>query len=303
MLPSQIVVCNVGYYYSSNGACLQVSVFCDTYSVQNGQCQTCKYNLTLTNGNCIDPNCANQILNGCVTCNSYFIKNSNNYCQYFDPNCISPTATRCNQCASGYFITAVGMCIQVKNCTSINPQTSLCIQCNTGYTVNQGACVQNPANCQNYNPLTKTCLACVPGYTLVSNNCVLLAIPTVTATPNCLVYSQGACRVCANRYYLSNGACTLVSILCSTYNTTNGNCLTCLSGYALQSGQCIYPALGVDPNCAWYTYSYCTKCAARFILINFWCYAIDPNCINFDYVNNICRACKAGKIPVGRNCR
>jgi hypothetical protein len=137
---------------------------------------------------------------------------------------------------------------------------------------------------------------------LISNNCVVPPTLAVNSIPNCLVFSGGICRVCANRYYLCNGACSPVSILCNTYNMNNGNCLTCRAGYALQSGQCIYPALGVDPNCSWYTYSYCTKCAVKFMLINFWCRAIDPRCIKFDYVNNLCQACNAGKTPVGQNC-
>jgi hypothetical protein len=159
-----------------------------------------------------------------VTCNSNFTLNSNNYCQYSDPNCVLPAATKCNQCAFGYFITSSGMCIQLKNCTVINLLNNSCSQCDSGYTLSQGTCVQIlitvTLNCQNYNSLTGKCIACSLGYSLINSICV--------------------------------------STLCKTYSAVNGVCLSCYTGYILINSTCI-AAQQLDPYCE--TFNVNGKCS------------------------------------------
>ena len=74
-----------------------------------------------------------------------------------------------------------------------------------------------------------------------------------------------------------------------------------MPGYVFQEGECIYPSLGIDPNCAWYVNSFCNRCYEGYALINYFCSDIDPNCTDFDQSSNTCRQCKEG-IPMGPSC-
>ena len=47
-------------------------------------------------------------------------------------------------------------------------------------------------------------------------------------------------------------SCSPVSILCKTYDQNTGYCLSCIYGYFLQVGQCVYPSMGFDSNCISY---------------------------------------------------
>jgi hypothetical protein len=120
--------------------------------------------------------------------------------------------------------------------------------------------------------------------------------------PYCATVVGNTCVACLSGYYISDGACQLVNMLCATYDQSNGACLSCVPGYVFQTGQCIYPSLGVDNNCAFYSNSYCTQCVAGYALVNFWCNTIDANCLQFDAVSNNCRQCGNGLTPNGPNC-
>jgi hypothetical protein len=65
--------------------------------------------------------------------------------------------------------------------------------------------------------------------------------------PNCLIpTSQNTCQVCNTFFYILNGRCTAVNINCLGYNSTNGRCTSCQSGYQLNSnGQCNLGSAGI----------------------------------------------------------
>jgi len=202
-------------------------------------------------------------------------------------------------CYSGYILSGTTCMIQTDlNCKSY--QGSICLQCYSGYFINSNSvCTVVNSLCKTSNMTNGACIDCYQGYIISSNTCIVAFVVTI---PYCSMIVGTVCSSCVKGYYVSNGACRAVSILCNTYNMSNGFCTTCYAGYVLQSAQCIYPSLGVDKNCAWYTNSYCTQCSTGFILINYWCHPIDPNCLQFDYAHNVCQVCTSGKKPSGQIC-
>lgn len=106
-------------------------------------------------------------------------------------------------------------------------------------------------------------------------------------------------------YYTQNSMlCSPVSILCPTYDENTGTCLSCISGYFLQSGACVFPSMGYDGNCISYDASaYCSQCKPGYFLQNYICTRLDLSCSNFDYATNTCLACGNGKQPNGIYCQ
>lgn len=102
---------------------------------------------------------------------------------------------------------------------------------------------------------TGLCTSCYTGYSLIAGNCIVAAVVNI---PYCSNVVGNQCTSCINGFFVENGACSLVNILCGTYDANSGNCLSCIRGYVFQSGICILPSLGIDPNCKHYTNSYCS---------------------------------------------
>lgn len=146
--------------------------------------------------------------------------------------------------------------------------TQSCNSCIRGYTLSQGVCLENncsagqykhygvcyplPANCLNYNPLLG-CSQCVNStYQIVNQTCVRIPLNCTGRT-----YYDSVNYVCAN-----------VSSLCGTFNSTNGNCLTCASAaYQVVNGSC---SLIPVPTCQDRQYA-----------LNGVCYNIDSLCSTF----------------------
>ena len=64
----------------------------------------------------------------------------------------------------------------------------------------------------------------------------------------------------------------------------------------------MFPAL-YDPNCAWYSSAYCSRCNKGYYIENYTCHEIDDNCVEFDYDSNKCKHCVGGKIAFGPRCQ
>lgn len=146
---------------------------------------------------------------------------------------------------------------------------------------------------------TGACTDCFTGYTLAPPTCIVAAAVNI---PFCQYVVGIACTVCISGYYVSDGGCALANILCPTYDPNSGACLSCVTGYVFQNGTCIYPALGIDPNCKYYSGSYCSECNPNYALVSYVCTAIDTNCLQFDSVQNVCKSCSGGKTPQGPQC-
>lgn len=186
-----------------------------------------------------------------------------------DPNCIKSQGSTCLLCANGHFLPQNG------TCTPVNPV------------------------CKSSDMATGYCTLCYTGFALSGTTCVQSGTAPI---PYCANMTGNVCSTCINGYYVSNGGCAAVNMLCATYKQSDGTCLSCMPGYVLQSGTCILPSLGIDPNCVQYANSYCSSCAPNYTLISYWCTAIDPNCLQYDPVNNFCLVCGQGKTPQGPNC-
>lgn len=143
-----------------------------------------------------------------------------------DPYCIASSSGICTQCAAGYYLKSD------RSCALANP-------------------VCKEVDAQNQ------CTSCYLGYTLVQGQCTLA---TPIYLPFCVSQSGTLCSECMQGYYLSKGQCVPVSLLCATYDHHTGSCFSCIEGYVFQQGQCIRPSLGVDPNCQYYTSSFCSVC-------------------------------------------
>jgi hypothetical protein len=162
----------------------------------------------------------------------------------------------------------------------INVQGEVCLACVSGYYL------PTAGNCTLANPLCKTlsqsngqCLTCYDGYNLINGNCILVLAPTI---PYCNTQVQNACTNCVEGFYISNGQCLQVTAYCQAYSMQTGVCLSCFQGYVFQNSVCIYPSLGVDPNCGFYTGSYCSTCKSGYVLVNYFCTASDPHCLSYD---------------------
>jgi len=300
------------------GLCLQNNPLCKTSDLNNGGCLTCYPGYVVSAGNCTlgnspttssDPNCKSTDSSGvCNSCYSGYYLNAGKSCQRLDPLCKNYTNSQssCGACYDGYTLYN-GQCLVSTELPSqnsdpycIKTQATACITCASGYYLGQNGI------CAGINPLCKTsdltngaCLDCYPGYVISANTCIVAAAVYI---PNCDTVTGNICGTCITGYFPKNGGCEAVSLLCGTYDDRTGVCLSCTSGYVFQAGQCIYPSMGIDLNCIYYTGPYCSQCANGYALINYICGSIDPNCLQFDSATNSCKQCTTGKIPMGPSC-
>lgn len=310
--------CYSGFFLNPSFMCIQSNPLCKTSDPNTGACLSCYSGYGLSNGNCTvgnspttsgDPNCKSTDQSGvCMGCYSGYFLTSGMSCQKMDPLCKTYTSSSnaCASCYDGYTLQS-GQCVISSQATSQNSdpycirlQGAACVTCASGYYLTpSGVCAQLNPLCKSSNLSNGNCIDCYGGYVLSGNTCIVAADLNI---PYCVQYAGNACVGCLNGYYASNGTCALANVLCATYDQSNGACLSCIPGYVFQSGQCILPSLGVDPNCAQYTNSYCTQCQSGFALVSYWCNPIDPSCTQFNPTTNSCTACSGGKVPQGTGC-
>ena len=90
------------------------------------------------------------------------------------------------------------------------------------------------------------------------------------------------------------GKCQTVSVDCRTYDSFNGQCTSCYSGFALASdGKCLKDQIkngcaALDDN------GVCTRCGAGFYLNAGKCIQIDPQCAQFNLATKTCAGCYSG---------
>jgi hypothetical protein len=157
-----------------------------------------------------------------------------------------------------------------------------------------------------------------------------LTVNSQFTNPGCSSFSsQKQCLACQDRYYLLAGICFPVSPLCLTYDSTNGNCLTCYQTFMLVGSGCIpmpdipfclnYSAQGeclmcqdryyltpqgcqkVDDKCQTYSSDgNCTSCINNYLFYLNNCVKIIENCLN--QTLDICSQCSTGYINGGSLC-
>jgi hypothetical protein len=251
--------------------------------------------------------------NYCTQCYVGYIS-VNGRCLTQNPLCntIDTSTGACLTCWSGYFLYN-GACMLPNSAQASLQQSAdpycttwtngLCSQCSTGfyYNNNQGKCQQQDPLCRTFDTTSGNCLSCYSGYTL--NSKLKCQVAQKSEIANCHSSSKGLCVQCSPYFYLNNGKCLPVSILCLTYDNSTGQCTSCPNQYYLQNGTCSQTSIW-DDNCITYQNSYCSQCKQGYYLLtpNYTCKLVDPFCLNFNYQNSNCIACNSGKRPFGPNC-
>ena len=71
---------------------------------------------------------------------------------------------------------------------------------------------------------------------------------------------------------MNNGVCSPVSPYCKAYDSANGQCTDCFSGYGLSNGECL---LSADNFCKSSDANGCTTCYDGFVLYQNQCITLD----------------------------
>jgi hypothetical protein len=294
----------------AQGNCHQVNPNCNTFDPSNGNCLTCFSGYQLTNHTCTvsstpsDPFCSKFQNSLCVQCSNGYYFNKTGQCQQIDPFCktFDNSSLTCTDCYSGFQLVNNSCTFSPSapaydpNCKLFNNSNNKCLNCSQGFYFNaNGQCTQIDPSCKNFNLANLTCTDCFPGYTLSNGACQQTNSSSPTQA-NCQQTLQGVCVQCVTRaYYDINNNCVMVSDLCNTFNTFNGFCLTCFSGYALNTtdGTCNPSLTAVCSSTN--ANGVCTKCSTGYYLDSQSnCQPIDAFCQTFNYTTALCAACYKG---------
>lgn len=312
---SVCVRCAKDYYMGSGGLCVQASTTCNTFDPANGNCLTCFSGWILTNNStCVadpnsvrDPYCARFANGSCVSCSSGYYFNASKACVQVDPFCktFNSSALVCAKCYSGFALVG-GVCslgagsqpVLDVNCKLFDG-SGVCLNCSKGFYFDSNkVCTQISGSCAVFDYVKTVCTACYPGYAItVDGSCVSTAV--ADGQSNCAQMLNGVCVKCVDRAYADfNNNCVKVSDLCSTFNTFNGFCTSCYSGYALNTSAGVCYA---SETAACTTYNpgsgLCTKCINGFYLDGTsQCQLIDSQCQTFNYTLLKCGVCYKGYV-------
>lgn len=263
------------------------------------------------------------------------LANSTRNCYFINTNRSNLTCLICKQGYAAYF----GLCLPIKQVQARMPPLSSPCSSPDYFRSNQSACLQSAYAAVNAN-LTgcsivdfgfRSCLLCEAKLSLQNGGCV------TALNSFCLQFgSGGACEICKERFYLSEGVCQPFPPFCVTYKKS---CEECQAGFQLSNGNCIDPncqtinpvsglcqlcvlnyrlnSVGIckfsDPNCQTTTVSGdCSQCAKNYQLkANGLCVYQDINCLSFDNITGNCKLCNANYyynsqgqlcIPLPPNC-
>ena len=211
---------------------------CQSTNPQTGRCISCVSNYTYYNEQCI-PTIAycdvySNTLTSCATCMQlYFPINNGTSCGYLGMFCSAlADNVNCSACKTGFTLINqfnTFICVRpILNCFQYDNKAN-CIRCNSGYVLQYNSC--KSIRCDLFIPPSSQCQACLPPFILVNNTC---------RDPNCQQNIGEICASCLPRYYLSNGICILIADPNCISAASNGSCLQCIAGYALNAdGICV----------------------------------------------------------------
>jgi hypothetical protein len=93
---------------------------------------------------------------------------------------------------------------------------------------------------------------------------------------------------------MNAGICFPVSPLCLTYNSTNGNCLSCYNEFMIVGSGC--QRVAKITNCSTYSYvtGQCTGCINGSYLNNETCVLVSILCDTYNNTNGLCKSCVNG---------
>jgi hypothetical protein len=164
----------------------------------------------------------------------------------------------CHKCYNSYYYSVTeGVCKSLNlSCKAAEPATGHCTSCHDGCMLNATKCVPSAQTIKYYEDI------------LSYQNAAQL-----NGDPNCVAISDSKCIQCQAGYYVSNATnkCDVLSQWCDTYEMMGGKCNKCKLGAIMQSGLCVKPVLGIDPNCSKYDGAYCVACSDGYGLNNYFC--------------------------------
>lgn len=100
---------------------------------------------------------------------------------------------------------------------------------------------------------------------------------------------------------MSSNQCKLPNFNCSSYNQTDGGCLTCFPGFTLTNYQCVI--ISKINNCLSYdSFGNCLQCSHMFFITNNTCISVNPLCQNYNSFNGDCTSCFPGYALKGKAC-
>ncbi|EAR91877.2 surface protein (macronuclear) [Tetrahymena thermophila SB210] len=231
----------------------------NSYVNQQGECQTCNQNQIFSNNQC----------SSCPQGTFY----QNQQCSPCSSNCTQcDNFTKCNTCASGYYLSNSNLCVLCPNNSSWN--NSSC-DCNNNYfkqiinsTTLEFQCVKCSDPCKECTSST-ICTACYSQYYLNGNTCTNCQSPCLTCT------SASECQTCQDGYYISGSQCMRCVSPCLKCSSSS-SCSSCSFGYFLSGTTCQQ----CDSIC---TSQFCSTCNENLIC---------PSCFDGYFLDkNSCQKC------------
>lgn len=247
----------------------------------------------------------------CVLCSDRFYMDGSGICQPVSSACktYDPSNGACLTCYDGYFladvICAFGSLPSASSdpyCLKVVNQT--CSQCSRGFYLSNSTCVMVNPLCKDFDYTRLVCTGCYSGYSLSSDNTCGVSAASNLAV-GCSQFNNSICIKCSNGYYFDvNKVCTLADTLCRSFDQSNGDCLSCYSGFNLANGRCnVDNSSNLNPYCQVFVNSTCLNCSRGYYFdSNKVCQQIDPLCKVFDYANTVCTTCYTGFSLVNGSC-
>lgn len=206
--PSLCLSCGTGFYLSGS-SCISCSQNCQ--SCNSLTCTSCAVGYYLNSGVCA-PNC----IKPCSTCSN-------------------TDATSCRSCIAGYSYSNTSF-----TCTAITSCNGACSVCPLGFNLLEGQCSQCASNCSScVTGQSTNCTSCLSGYYLSGTKCLACSSSCTTCA-----FSTG-CITCALGYttlgtasQTNNMQCLACESPCATCQFGPSQCISCVSGYALQGWKC-----------------------------------------------------------------
>jgi hypothetical protein len=180
------------------------------------------------------------------------------------------------------------------------PDPAVCRQCQPGYAPSGNTCVQcaNTPACTACNPSNiNQCTSCNTGYYLSSNTCVACASNCAACDANgCNTFKQSTGQITVRINGVNYPAvCDAGCQKCS--NTMPSQCITCLSGYFLQSDNTCQPCQSPCKTCSSSSSSSCLSCYNNAFLSGTQCLQCNTNsnCLTCSQSNtSLCLTCPYG---------
>jgi hypothetical protein len=317
------LACSKHWTFNANKVCVPVSDQCASHN-ENGECLTCFKGYDLKDGACVfssfnnakpaDSGCAtwdwdNQV---CLSCSKNWVFNANKVCVPVSDQCkTNDDSGNCLTCYKGYDLKD-GACIfssfnnakpADSGCATWDWDNQVCLACSKNWVFNSNkVCVPVSDQCAS-SDANGNCLTCFKGYDLKDGACVFSSFNNAKPSDSgCGTWDwdNQVCLACSKGWFFNaEKKCVPISDQCAS-SDSNGNCLSCYSGYDLKEGACLFSdfnnAHPADIGCASWDWKnqVCLACSKRwFFNAHKTCVPVDDNCDTHDE-NGACTSCYQG---------